>query len=189
LKSGSLFSLNTRWVQESLVMEAFLKSFLKDVAYPAVAGNLAWAFVTLAIDSGAKIDAIPRLGVLFVLTIYFSAEWYRSKEIEVKTVGLWLDLLFVLCMVWFAIGTQANKGSPGIALIIILLIIGLGHLLEVWLPVGRGKGNTPHGITSLVAAAVLGSAWYVDGSWNWALALVAICVVLAVWAIVRQGKT
>lgn len=170
-------------------MKTFLDEFLKNVAWPAVAGNVAWAFATLAIDHGMNVNTAPRLGVLFVLAIYLSAEWYRSRKITTTETGLWLDLLFVICIVWFAIATQSDKGLPGVALILILVGTGLGHLCGVWPPTGQGKGNIPHGVVSLLSGVVLGITWIVTCSWNVWLALGAITFVLVVWACVRRGVT
>lgn len=170
-------------------MKAFLDHFLKNVAYPAVAGNVAWSFATLAIDHGVNLDTVPRLGVLLALAIYFSAEWYRSKDITPTEWSIWLDLLFVICMVWLALATQADKGIPGAALILILVVVGVGHCCRMWPPTGKGKGNVPHGVVSLLAGAILGVLWIVTGSWNHWFALLATLVVLLVWARVRWGKT
>lgn len=170
-------------------MKKFLDDFLPNVAYPAVAGNIAWSFATLAIDLGLNCETAPRLGVLLVLAIYFSAEWYRSKGIATTIEGQWLDLFFIICIIWFAIGTQANKGIPGAALIVILLSIGLGHLFKFWPPNGKGKGNSPHGAVSLVAGIILGVSWCLTNSWNHWLELLAIVIVLGVWACVRWGVT
>ncbi|MCA9467710.1 MAG: hypothetical protein KC643_20000 [Nitrospira sp.] len=170
-------------------MKNFLDEFLKNVAWPAVAGNVAWSFATLAIDHDKNVNTAPRLGVLFVLAIYLSAEWYRSKEINNTISGLCLDLLFVICIVWFAIATQADKGLPGVALLIILVGVSVGHFFEVWPPAGKGKGNYPHATVSLLAACFLGGAWWMNCSWNWWFALVAIIIVLVVWACVRRNKT
>jgi hypothetical protein len=171
-------------------MKNFLEDFLKNVAWPAVAGNVAWSFATLAIDHGINEDTFSRLGVLVVLAVYLSAEWYRSKQINNATLmGLWLDLLFVICIVWFAIATQANKGLPGVALLAILLVIGVGHLCGVWTPAGKGKGNIPHGLVSLLAACALGVAWWMNRAWVWWVALLALTIVLAVWTLMRRDKT
>lgn len=170
-------------------MKKFLDDFLPNVAYPAVAGNVAWSFATLAIDHGINCETVPRLGVLLVLAIYFSAEWYRSKGIATTKAGQWLDLIFVICIVWFAIATQADNGLPGAALIIILVLVGFGHLFRFWPPNGAGKGNIPHGATSLVAGIILGVSWFLTASWNHWIELLAIVIVLGVWAHVRWGVT
>jgi hypothetical protein len=170
-------------------MKDFLDKFLKDVAYPAVAGNVAWSFATLAIKSDTHADIPARLGVLLVRAVYLSAEWYRSLDARNTIRGLRLDLLFVICIVWFAIATEADKGLPGFALLVILAVAGVGHLCGFWPPSEKGDGNIPHGWVCLVAAIVLGGAWWKNGTWNWWLALVAIMVVLVVWAFVRRGKT
>ena len=170
-------------------MKSFLDEFLKNVAWPAVAGNVAWSFATVVIDQGINVDTAPRLGALLVLAIYLSAEWYRSKEINTTVTSASLDLLFVICIIWFAIATQANKGLPGAALLVILVGVGVGHLCGVWPPAGKGKGNIPHGCVSLLTAVVLGVAWFVNRSWPPWIALGALIVVLVVWALVRRDKT
>lgn len=173
-------------------MKNFLNDFLQNVAWPAVAGNVAWSFATLAIDQGINAGTSSRLAVLLVLAVYLSAEWYRSKKVPTATAtatGLWLDLIFVICLVWFAIATQADKGLPGTALLVILFTAGFGHICGVWPPTGKGKGNIPHGVVSLLAACGLGSAWCIAGSWNWWNAFAAIFIVLVVWTFVRHGKT
>lgn len=169
-------------------MDDFLNKFLKNVAWPAAAGNVAWSFATLAIDHKNSTDTFSRLAVLFILAIYLSAEWYRSLNVTSTREGLILDLIFVLCVVWFAIATQLNSGFPGIALLIILFGVGGGHLFGVWPPAGEGKGNLLHGCVSVLVAAGLTFSWCKLGSWNWWVALAALTIVLIVWACVRRNQ-
>jgi hypothetical protein len=47
----------------------FLKRFLAEIAWPAMAGNVAWAFFSLAIDPGCGKAVLPRLGTLLALAL------------------------------------------------------------------------------------------------------------------------
>ena len=167
---------------------------MNNLAWPAVAGNVTWSFASLAIVHGINHDTAPRLAVLFVLAFYLAAEWYRSSNILPKngtasTTSLFLDFIFVICIIWFAIGTYENMGSPAVALLIILTGIGVGHLFGLWKPAGVGKGNKAHGWVSLAASATLGATWFVTGLWNTWIAFIAISIVLIVWAMYRRGQT
>ena len=111
--------------------ESFLQEFLNNIAWPAMAGNVAWSFFSVAIDPGCGGNTFPRLATLLVLAFYLSAEWYRTRRVGVTSLGLCFDLFLVICIVWFAIATQANKGAPGFALVLILISVGIGHLCSV----------------------------------------------------------
>lgn len=178
-------------------MNTFLDEFLRQLAWPAVAGNVAWSFATLTISPNcdaradcSKEDILSRLGVLLVLAVYLSAEWYFSKDSKSKDskntpAGLWLDLLFVVCIVWFAIATQAGHGLPGVALLVILVVAGVGHICGVWPPAGSDMSHMLHGLVSLAAACSLGTVWWANGLWSWNVALIDIVIVLVHWACVR----
>lgn len=167
----------------------FLKRFLTDIAWPAMAGNVAWAFFTVAIDPGCGGNTLPRLGTLLVLALYLSAEWYRITKVGATYLGLYFDLFLVICIVWFAIATQANKGAPGFALVVIFTAVGIGHLCNVWPPIGPGKGNFEFGLVNLLVAAALSIALLVNSSWQPWSNLIAMGTVLIFWLPLRNGKT
>jgi hypothetical protein len=67
---------------------------------------------SVAIDPGFGGSALPRLATLLALAVYLSAEWYRNRTVGTTSLGLCFDLFLVICIVWFAIATQANKPLP-----------------------------------------------------------------------------
>lgn len=167
----------------------FLKRFLTDIAWPAMAGNVAWAFFTVAIDPGYGGNTFPRLGTLLVLALYLSAEWYRITKVGATYLGLCFDLFLVICIVWFAIATQANKGAPGFALVLIFTAVGIGHLYSVWPPTGPKQGNFEFGLVNLLVAASLSIALLVSNSLQPWVNLIAMGIVLIFWWPLRNGKT
>jgi hypothetical protein len=166
----------------------FLRDFLRDIAWPAMAGNVAWAFFSVAIDPQSVEDMLPRLGTLLALALYLSAEWYRIRRVGSTLLGLWFDLFLVICIVWFAIATQANKGAPGMALVLIFLGVGIGHLRGVWPPTGEGKGNFEFGQINLWMAALLFTSLLVVSSWQPWVSFFAVIIVFLFWLNLRHGK-
>ncbi|PTT87300.1 hypothetical protein DBR45_60480 [Pseudomonas sp. HMWF031] len=169
--------------------ENFLRDFLKEIAWPAMAGNVAWSFFSVAIDPGCGGNTFPRLATLLALAFYLSAEWYRTRRVGTTSLGLFFDLFLVICIVWFAIATQANKGAPGFALVLILTAVGIGHLCSVWPPTGEGKGNIEFGRVNVLIAAVLSIALLISSSWQSWIIFLAMSTVLIAWWILRHGKT
>ncbi|WP_047528808.1 hypothetical protein [Pseudomonas sp. 11/12A] len=169
--------------------ESFLQEFLNNIAWPAMAGNVAWSFFSVAIDPGCEGNTFPRLATLLALAFYLSAEWYRTKKGGATSLGLCFDLFLVICIVWFAIAIQANKGAPGFALVLILTAVGIGHLCSVWPPIGEGKGNIEFGRVNILIAVVLSIALQVSSSWQSWIIFFAMSTVLVAWWILRHGKT
>lgn len=179
----------SRTISGDNFLKNFLEKFLKEVAWPAMAGNVAWSFATVSIEEGINLCTAPRLGVLFVLAIYLFAEWYRIEKTATTPTSLAYDLVFVICVIWFAIATQANKGMPELALVLILSGVGIGHIWGVWPPAGKNMGNILHGSVSLLAAMGLAASLCLAPSLSQWIALLALLVVLVVWGVVRRKKT
>lgn len=165
-----------------------LKKFLKDVAWPALAGNVAWAFFTLAIDPPCRENITPRLGALLFLALYLTAEWYRSSKTDTTLLGLWLDLFLVFCFVWFAIATQANAGSANLALLLILLAVGIGHCCGAWPPFKKDNANRFFGLTCLSMTALMFVSAVFGFLSPW-IAFIVIIIVLITWKYFRGSET
>lgn len=169
-------------------MDNFLKEFLDKLAWPAVAGNVSWSFVSLILG-GCSLEVIPRALSLLVFSIYPFAEWYRTEirakkknsGSSVKSLGLYLDALLAILVVWFAIATQNGNFSSAYALIGFLGVVAIGHGLGAWPPAGKGQGNAKQALVCALGAGTLlvvrlgGYSWY-DG-----IQVLVLLLVFGVW--------
>ena len=86
------------------------QKLFQNLIWPAVAGNIAWAFFSLIItksDTITDISVYTRLIVLFFLAIYLGEDWLTTeKESEFLKKNYWIgDAFHVMPISIFAIST------------------------------------------------------------------------------------
>lgn len=178
-------------------MSNSFNKFLKDVAWPAAAGNVAWSFATIMIDSKLCKSAIPFLLILFILIVYLSCQWIKNLDTAntPKTWGQLLELFLVISIVVFAISLESSAKSnipthseiPAWSLFSIFLITTVGHLSGAWPPNGEGAGNIKFGLCSLIATFVVLFFNLQSSILNPWLILACLICVLIFWLIFRTN--
>jgi hypothetical protein len=107
---------------------------LRDLIWPAAAGNVAWSFLQLLFVP-PKCNRWPYLTLLPLMAIYLAIDWLRSASEETRDWKYWVaDLCLVSGIVVLAIAAQANQS-------VLFLHVTLGsvfgaaaglHLIGAW---------------------------------------------------------
>lgn len=170
------------------------KTLLHDLIWPAVAGNVAWAFFTVLITEVlvTEKDILPlifgRLTALLLLSVYLVIVYVRS----VAGTGHIFDILHAISIILCAISFQ-SIGSDSLMtpfLITLFIIAALGHWTARWIPdsVTKKKGLKKFkvGLINFSGAAlcfILPKGIGDDNNYNLSLSM---GVVLALWVIFRN---
>ena len=160
-----------------------MKNLFQNLVWPAAAGNVAWALVTLAITEPWKeTNVLPRLVVLLLLAVYLTVGWLRIPT-EPRP-GYWIaDFIHILTIIVFAIATQLNKSWLECSLFSIFTVTTAGHLLGAWVTT-RDRFWLAGG-NALGMVVLFISHWWFTNPYPWNLPA-AIGVVLVAWGIIRS---
>lgn len=127
-----------------------MNKLFQDLIWPAVAGNVAWAFFTVATsEKWCGPGVIPRLIALSLMAIYLCYEWLTT-DIEKDNLKetYWVgDILHTTFIILFAIMIQNPENwenlSPfsctNLILPLFFVVTIGGHLSKVWEP--KNKSN------------------------------------------------
>ena len=136
--------------------EQSVVSLIQNVMWPAVAGNVAWAFVTVPVTDGfAGAKHVPvRLTVLGILAVYLFSDWMLTDGLRrggaLRRFSWIGDILTAGAIATFAIMTATPPGEwAAYALGSVFVVAGLSHISGIWRP----KGTTWYP-WSLIMAAV-----------------------------------
>jgi hypothetical protein len=113
------------------------KRLFKDLIWPAAAGNVGWAFFTIALQDELKqTDTWAKLIVLALVAFYLGMDWLRIEYLPEDTpTQYWIfDGLLMVAIVVFAIATQLGKSWLDYSLALIFGTAMLGHLVGAWDP-------------------------------------------------------
>lgn len=112
-----------------------MKNLFQNLIWPAVAGNVAWSFFTVAInESWNTPGVIERISVLLLLAIYLATD-YTSIAVERLKPFYWIaDAFHAISMIVFALATQFNESWLNESLIALFIIAACGHLSGLWEP-------------------------------------------------------
>ncbi|MCI0559460.1 MAG: hypothetical protein MN733_13280 [Nitrososphaera sp.] len=159
-----------------------------DLIWPACAGNVAWAFFSLALDqnnlSDSDVDA--RLMVLFLLAIYLTVNWMRKYD-GPKTGYYWVaDACHIITIVVLAIATASPHISVNWlswSLVALFFVSVIAHFTGAWAgqKYHRYKLAGVNG-SGLIAIPVLNWLWPKLVPWHLPISL---ALVLLLWAYVR----
>lgn len=112
-----------------------MKRLFHNVVWPAVAGNVAWAFFTVLVEAHWS-DHIfwARLAALLAVGIYLAADWYNTDEVFSKiNPSYWVaDAFLAPAIAVFAIATQARNPWAVYAIAVTFFVAIIGHLFGAW---------------------------------------------------------
>jgi peptidoglycan/LPS O-acetylase OafA/YrhL len=121
-----------------------MNKLFQNLIWPAVAGNVAWAFFSIAIGEKWKdIGVAPRLLSLLLLAIYLCYDWTTTDVVKDRLKhNYWIgDAFHTVTIVVFAISAQSKDLWDNIdaswtnwTLIIVYLTTAIGHLTGIWEP-------------------------------------------------------
>jgi len=110
----------------------------KNLVWPAIAGNVAWSFFSVAIGEQLSCSVVARLTTLLLIAIYLMAAWVRDREAQSKLAYFTLDGIFAIAIATAAIATgaagTATSWTASGAVIAIFGVSALGHVFKVWDP-------------------------------------------------------
>lgn len=172
--------------------------FLKDLAWPAVAGNVVWTIATLLLtkEESFSLCLLFRLLSLSALAIYLVKDWHQTATApSIDTTYVIFDVVHLLTIVWVALAIQANSSTVIIGLLALFLWLIFGHGIGAWREGNRFLNALP-ALLGLVVALV----WVFGGHrcaetcpecTDWAIhafPAAAIWIALFVWLLVRRRR-
>ena len=167
------------------------KYLFHGLAWPAVAGNVAWAFFTLVIAPPAEVpegEWAARTAVLLLMALYLGGDWVRTKNTPGGPAYWFFDAVHLILICLFVIGIATTQSQVPLNWYLGLLFIFtlIGHWSGAFTP--EEPDCWWYGGASLLGAIVLivwleaGSttdAWYFFGS---------VGAALASWVFFRLAK-
>ncbi len=172
--------------------------FFHSVAWPAVAGNVVWAFFTVLIDANDARGGDShwaKLVALLVLGFYLCIDWIDRDELTAHgqlRPTYWLpDLFFAPSIALYAIATQSNSSWANVGLALLFISALAGHVSGVWKPQDPSE---PYHRKSYIAMNVLvlivlwvGVRYLSTPLVTWAPTFaLTIATALYVWILFRQ---
>ncbi len=113
-----------------------MNRLFEGVIWPAVAGNVAWAFFYVLVTEPLTGPVLVRLVMLVALAVYLMAAWMRQRNEGMRGSYYALDTVFAISVVLLAIATSGAVSAAswwaGAGLIGALSSSALGHLCNVW---------------------------------------------------------
>lgn len=168
-----------------------MHSLFRDLIWPAVTGNIVWSFFSVAIDECWTAPVYARMLALALLGGYLMTSWVMERDAPQSNSYYWLDSIFAVSIVSFAISTQAQQTASlswvTLALGTVFSAAFIGHVWKIWEPDRPKCERHMLAGANLVGVAVLllGYLCYSDTIlWHRPL---AIFLVVAIWfAILRM---
>jgi hypothetical protein len=162
------------------------KYLFHGLAWPAVAGNVAWAFFSLVIAPASDVPTsewCARAAVLLLMAVYVGGDWVRTRHTRGHPSYWTFDAFHLILICLFVIGTATTKSQwwLNVWLGALFVVTAFGHysgaftpekpdrwwygsasflgfiILVIWLVVG---GDT----TLLIDLDPQGDAWHLVGS-------------------------
>jgi hypothetical protein len=165
------------------------QKIFQNLIWPAAAGNVAWAFFTVAIKEDITCSVLATMISLLLIAAYLAADWAvtASMNYPPKLKTSFFDALLAVAIVVFAIATQ-EKEKAALAEewlgIVFLVAIG-GHLSGAWMvreDEGLKKWIKRFGLAGINAPGLvmvlLGYFHFL--SWTWTQP-VALGMVVGLW--------
>ena len=170
-----------------------MHKLFKSVIWPAIAGNVAWSFVSVAVaEDLSSHQAIVRLIALGLLAAYLmiSLAWKPTRRVTNPCFYYPLDSLFAISIAVFAIATynESTKTANWVSysLVAVFTLPMLGHLFKIWEP-----GRICIERLCLALPSTLGIAILVVGLWAFPQSVLefrvlALLVVIEIWILIRS---
>lgn len=159
--------------------------YFDGILWPAAAGNVAWATITVAMRESRPDDFAARLILLGLLASYLSFEWWRRPRTIHGTPATVFGALHLITMAILATVIAENRSAEMMACILTLAlgVTSFGHALALW---GSESRWWLCGV-SVAGLVVLGIGWRVEPGLGESTipVVVAAIVVLTLWVGVR----
>lgn len=173
-----------------------MNKLFQNLIWPAVAGNVAWAFFSIAItENWTDKGVLPRLLSLLLLAIYLCYDW-TTTDVEGDNLkkNYWIgDAFHTSAIVIFAIAAQSKNLWISIddswvkwALVIVFSTSVIGHLCGSWEPSTVKSENLWSARFKLAGINLLGIIFYIfiplliESNSLWHLPI-SIIIVLLFW--------
>ena len=171
-------------------------SVLKGLLWPAIAGNVVWAFFNVAIAEEWSSAVAARLASLVLLAFYLIFAWKRDRDKQNVTVGYAvLDTFFAAAIAALAISKSAPSSAASIAATVALVsafgISAFGHWRRVWMPNGYARERKVLIGANMIAIGVALFGMRMEFGkhlWMDTGALAVVLVLLASLGILRRFK-
>lgn len=174
-----------------------MKKLFQNLIWPAVAGNVAWSFFTIAIyESWTADGVIPRLLALLLLSVYLCFDW-TTTDVENDKLKDWYwvgDAFSAVTIAVFAITASKSELWDNVTytswvywiLISVFVVIIFWHLMGAWEPDNLAADKKWGGRLKLAGINLLGIITYMalaellpsKGLWHLPA---SILIVLAFW--------
>lgn len=115
---------------------------MRNVIWPAVAGNILWAFLSVAADPNSTgMSMWTKLVALLAIGIYLSRDLIERVNVTFPDVWKYIsaDVLLATALAAFAIATQLDRPWWGWVLACAFLIAIVGHCAGSWNPNEEAK--------------------------------------------------
>jgi len=111
-----------------------LKKLVHSVIWPAVAGNVLWAFLQVAADPSVVGTILwPRLASLLLIGVYLSIDWIKTENDTQINETYWrFDVPLAASIATFAIATQIGAPWAPVPLALAFAVATLGHCFGAW---------------------------------------------------------
>lgn len=171
-----------------------MKALFQSVVWPAVAGNVAWAFFTIAIEKWNKTGIAPVLAVLALAAVYLALDWIQTENVRNSLRSYyWIgDLFLAPAITVFAIGTQLQVQWIEWSLSAVFAIAAAGHFLGAWEPKNEpaesGRRFTLTWINALGIVPLQMNVWpFRLPPYSWHLPA-SVALVIGIWVVVRRNE-
>jgi hypothetical protein len=169
-----------------------MKELVHSVIWPAVAGNVLWAFLQVAFVPQPNQDARPqRLASLLLVGLYFCIDWIESEKTkESINPKYWMvDIPLAVFIAVFAIVTQSNIWWSWIALLLAYVIVVAGHYWGAWDDKSTTSSRSTRAILMVINSlgiVVLLFGWYLGDTIAAWLTPVSIFLVVGLYLCLRN---
>lgn len=135
-----------------------MKRIFQNVIWPAIAGNVAWAFFTVLVEANWLDHAfLARLLSLLAVATYLATDWHATDiSLEKINPQYWIaDAFLAPAIALFAISVQSKSGWEPYAIEMTFVVAIIGHLFGSWDETERGTSSWPNRL-KLVAINSIG---------------------------------
>lgn len=165
-------------------------SLFQSVIWPAIAGNVAWALLTVALlefGQNPRSFYYERLALLAIVAAYLFLDWTNTEQIKTHLKRCyWIaDALLALAIAALAIAAQAQTGEGWWFLLPVFAVATAGQMANAWVKKdsARSWGKRGWWIGLYVVASCI-AIWGGTTLWGWHLVIAAALVVI-VWTLAR----
>ena len=180
---------------KDLIKNCKKTDLLKELIWPAAAGNVAWTFFSVLLtilQPNTEEAPFARLIAILLLACYLGIVYLmpceEAKDDSKQTRSIF-DILHSLTIIFCAISFQLNFDAIfyNICLSIFWGIAALGHLAGAWIPDSIAEPKFRKQILmSLISIIGLGLCWtfsFIQNDWN---LVISLFIGLILWVLLRH---